>query len=380
MDFKLSKEHRDIIKAARKFAEGEFPDRALEFDRGETFDLDLWRKACEFGFVGVFIDEKYGGAGMGFFEHSLITEEFWTVDPGIGQAILASTFGAELIQFHGSEAMKQAVLPDLVSGNAIIGTAITEPNAGSDPTGATTRAVKEGDEWVINGNKMFTTNGTIAKHIAVFCLTDPEAESRHRRHSFILVPTDTEGFTADKIHGKMGIRASDTAEIALRNVRVPLENLVGKENRGFYQLMDFFNHTRIHVCAQGVGLARGALEESIRYAKERRQFGKPLAAFQSVQFTIAEMATKVRAARNLYYEAAWKADRGKPDHALVAMGKWFAAEAAIWCANEALQLHGGYGYIDEFKVNRLYRAAKILDIYEGSREMEKITIARSLLG
>lgn len=379
MDFKLSKEHRDIIKAARKFAQGEFPDRALECDRNETFDLDLWRAACDFGFVGVFIDEAYGGAGMGFFEHALISEEFWAADPGIGQAILSSTFGSELIQFFGTEDQKQEILPDLVSGKAMIGTAITEPNAGSDPASATTRAVKDGNEWVINGSKMFTTNGTIAKNIICFCLTDPDAESRHKRHSFIIVPTESEGYTADKIHGKMGIRASDTAEVSLRNVRVPLENLIGDENRGFYHLMEFFNHTRVHVIAQGVGVARAALEESIRHVKERRQFGRPLADFQAIQFKIAEMATLVRAARNLYYEAAWGADRGKPDHALIAMGKWYAADVAIRCANEGVQIFGGYGYIDESKVNRLYRAAKILDIYEGTREMEKTIIARSLL-
>lgn len=379
MNFELTKEHKDIIKAARKFAQGEFPERALEFDREEKFDLELWQKACQFGFVGVFINEAYGGAGMGFFEHALITEEFWAADPGIGQAIISATFGAELIQLYGTENQKKSILPNLVSGKAIIGTAITEPSAGSDPTSAITTAVKDGNYWVINGSKMFTTNGTIAQHIIVFCLTNPGAESRHQRHSFILVPTTTEGYSAEKIRGKMGIRASDTAEITLRNVRVPIDHLIGEENRGFSQLMNFFNHTRIHICAQGVGLAKAALEESIRYAKERRQFGKPLAEFQVIQFKIAEMATYIRAARNLYYEAAWGVDQGKPDHALIAMAKWYAAETAIRCADEAVQIHGGYGYIDESKVNRLYRAAKILDIYEGTREMEKTIIARSYL-
>ncbi|QTA90055.1 acyl-CoA dehydrogenase family protein [Desulfonema magnum] len=379
MSFKLTKEQRDIKKAARKFAEGEFPDRALEFDRQETFDLDLWRKACEFGFVGVFIDEEYGGAGMGFFEHSLITEEFWAADPGIGQAIMSASFGAELLLLFGSEEQKQAILPDLVEGKAMIGTAITEPNAGSDPASATTKAVRDGDSWVINGNKMFITNGSTAKNLVVFCQTDPENSSRHKQHSFILVPTEAPGLEADKIHGKMGIRASDTSEISLSNVRVPLENLVGKEGKGFSQLMEFFNRTRPHVCAQGVGLAQAALEESIRHVKERYQFGKPLASFQSIQFKIAEMATLVRAARNLYYEAAWTVDKGKPDHALIAMAKWYAGEIAVRCADEAVQMHGGYGFIDETKVNRLYRAAKVLEIYEGTKEMEKTIISRSLL-
>jgi len=194
-----------------------------------------------------------------------------------------------------------------------------------------------------------------------------------------LVPTDTPGFKAVKIRGKLGIRASDTAELVLKDVRVPPERLVGEQGQGFYHLMAFFNRTRLHVCAQAVGLARGALEEAVRHSKGRCQFGQPLAAFQVTQFKLAEMATRIRAARNLYYEAAWLADRDKPDHALVAMAKWFSGKVAVDCADEALQLHGGYGYIDEYKVQRLYRDAKILEIYEGTKEVEKTIVARSLL-
>jgi alkylation response protein AidB-like acyl-CoA dehydrogenase len=380
MDFELSKEQKDIIKAAREFALGEFPDRAMEFDREETFDLGLWKKACELGFVGVFIDEDYGGAGMGFLEHCLINEEFWAVDPGMGQAILSTTFGAELLGLFGSEEQKKLVLPRIVSGEALLATAITEPDAGCDVTGAVTSAVNQGDELVINGSKMFITNGDLANYLLVFCLTDPENPSRHGRHSFILVPTDTPGYESTKIRGKLGIRASDTAEISFNNVHVPLENLVGKEGEGFHELMAFFNRTRLHICAQAVGLARGGLEEAVRHTKSRRQFGSPLASFQATQFKIAEMATWIKAARNLYYQAAWSADKGKIDHALIAMAKWFSAEIAVRCADEALQMHGGYGYIDEYKVQRIYRDAKILEIYEGTKEMEKTIIARSILG
>jgi alkylation response protein AidB-like acyl-CoA dehydrogenase len=380
MDFELSKEQRDIVKAAREFALGEFPDRAVEFDRDETFDLGLWKKACNLGFVGVFIDEDYGGAGMGFLEHCLINEEFWAVDPGMSQAILSTTFGSELLGLFGSEKQKKLVLPQLVSGEAILATAITEPDAGCDVTGAVTSAVNKGDELVINGSKMFITNGDLANYLLVFCLTDPENPSIHGRHSFILVPTDTPGYESNKIRGKLGIRASDTAEISFNNVHVPLENLVGKEGEGFYELMAFFNRTRLHICAQAVGLARGALEEAVRHTKSRRQFGEPLASFQVTQFKIAEMATWIEAARNLYYHAAWSADKGKIDHALIAMAKWFSAEMAVRCADEALQMHGGYGYIDEYKVQRIYRDAKILEIYEGTKEMEKTIIARSILG
>jgi len=380
MDFNLNKEQQDIVKAARKFAKGEFPERALEFDREETFDLKLWKKACDLGFVGVFIDEAYEGAGYGFMEHCLINEEFWAVEPGMAMQILSATFGSELLLLYASEAQKQALLPRLVTGEAIMGTAITEPDAGCDVTGAVTTAVKDGDAWLINGTKMFATNGNVAEFLLVFCRTNPESTSRHGQHSFIIVPTDTPGYTATKIHGKMGIRASDTAEVSLQNVRVPLENLVGKEGAGFYELMEFFNRTRLHICAQGVGLARAALEESVRHVKGRQQFGTSIASFQATQFKIAEMATKIRAARNLYYEAAWLADQGTIDHALVAMAKWYSAKIAVECADEAVQMHGGYGYIDEYKVQRLYRDAKILEIYEGTKEIEKTIIARTVLG
>ncbi len=380
MDFTLSKEQSDIVKAARKFALGEFPHRALEFDRKETFDLKIWKKACDLGFVGVFIDEKYQGAGYGFFEHCLINEAFWAVDPGMAMQILSTTFGAEMVQLYGTESQKKELLPRLVSGKAIMGTAITEPDAGCDVTGAVTTAVKGKNHWILNGTKMFATNGTLADVLLVFCRTDPGNVSRHNRYSFILVPTDVPGYQANKIHGKMGIRASDTAEVAFKDVRVPFKNLVGEQGKGFYQLMAFFNRTRLHICAQAVGLAGGALEESIKYTKGRHQFGASLATFQSTRFKLAEMATKIRAARNLYYEAAWSADQGKIDHGLIAMAKWYSAKIAVECADEAVQMHGGYGYIDEYKVQRLYRDAKILEIYEGTKEMEKTIIAKTLLG
>ncbi len=379
MDFELTKEQKDLIRAAREFAQGEFVEKAQEFDREEKFDYEIWKKACELGFVGVFIDEKYGGAGMGFFEHCLITEEFWAVDPGIAQSILSTTFGSEMLLLYGTEEQKQEVLPKLVTGEAIMGTAITEPDAGSDVSSASTTAIKDGDEWIINGSKIFITNGTVAKYLLVFCLTDPENPDRHKRHSVILVPTDSPGFEATKIRGKMGIRASDTAEISFNNVRVPLKNLVGKEGEGFKQVMEFLNRTRIHAGAAGVGIARAALEEAVRYTKQRRQFGSPISSFQITQFKIAEMATMIRAARNLYYEAAWNVDRGRIDHALIAMAKWYGGYVAVRCADEAVQMHGGYGYIDEYKVQRLYRDAKIIEIYEGSKEIEKLIVARSIL-
>ena len=379
MDFDLTKEQQDIQRAAREFARGEFPARAQEFDRSETFDLDIWRKACELGFVGVFIDEAYGGAGLGFFEHCLITEEFWAVDAGMANAVITTTFGAELLRMVGSEEQKKRYLPPLVRGEAIMGTAITEPDAGSDVSGATTRAARDGDDYVINGSKTFITNGSIADRVLVFCQTDPENPDRHRRHSFFIVDTASPGFEASKLTGKLGIRANDTAELSFTNVRVAPSRLVGEEGHGFSHLMAFFNLTRLHICAMAVGIARAALEESTAHIKNRRQFGAPLASFQINQFKVAEMATKIRAARNLYYEAAWLADQGRIDHGLVAMAKWFSGEVAVRCADEALQMHGGYGYMDEYKVQRIYRDAKIVEIYEGTKEIEKIIVAKSVL-
>ena len=379
MDFTLSKEQQDIQQAAREFALGEFPERAQEFDRNETFDLGIWRKACDLGFVGVFIDEKYGGSGLGYFEHCLIVEEFWAVDAGIANAIILGTFGAEHLCNFGTEEQKKKYLPPLVKGEAIMGMAITEPDAGSDPAAATTTAIRDGDEYIINGSKMFITNGDIAKYMLVFCQTDPDNPDRHKRHSFFLVETDRDGYEANKLHGKLGIRANDTAEVSLSNVRIPASNMVGEEGKGFKELMAFFNITRLMICAMAVGIARAALEESIAHIKKRHQFGAPLASFQINQFKIAEMAAKIRASRNLYYEAAWLADQGKIDHGLVAMAKYFSGEMAVRCADEALQMHGGYGYIDEYKVQRIYRDAKIVEIYEGTKEIEKIIVARSLL-
>jgi alkylation response protein AidB-like acyl-CoA dehydrogenase len=380
MDFTLSKEQRDIQKAAREFALGEFlPEKAREFDRNETFDLNIWRKACELGFVGVFIDEKYGGAGLGFFEHCLITEEFWAVDAGMGNAIITATFGSELLRLFGTEEQKQKYLPPLVSGEAIMGCAITEPDAGSDVTGAITSAVRDGNEWVINGSKMFITNGTLAKFLNVFCLTDPDNPDRHQRHSFFIVETDKKGYQANKLHGKLGIRANDTAEVFFSDVRIPASNLIGKQGNGFRELMAFFNLTRLHICAMAVGIARAALEEASNHIKKRHQFGVPLASFQAIQFKIAEMATTIRAAKNLYYEAAWLTDHGKMDHAVTAMAKWFSGQVAVKCADEALQMHGGYGYIDEYKVQRIYRDAKIVEIYEGTKEIEKVIVAKNIL-
>ncbi len=381
MDFRLSKEQQSIIKAAREFAEGEFSQELVQrFDQEESFDEGIWKKACELGFVGVWIKEEYEGEGLGFFENCLITEEFSTVDLGCALAVGASCFGSEIIQTFGREEQRQKYLPPLATGKAKMGNAITEPDAGSDTAGTLTTAIREGDEYVINGSKMFITNALRADFILVFARTDPDNPDPHKRHSFILVETDRPGYKAFKLHGKLGIRASETCEVSLDNVRVPVTNLIGEqEGKGFKQLMAFFNMTRCFVAAQGVGVARAALEETIKHVKQRQAFGKPLSAQQAIQFHVAEMYTKVRAARAMTYEAAWKVDQGEFDHALIAAAKWYAGRTAVECADTALQAHGGYGYFSDYKVQRLYRDAKITEIYEGTTEIEKLIIGRTLL-
>jgi alkylation response protein AidB-like acyl-CoA dehydrogenase len=261
-----------------------------------------------------------------------------------------------------------------------MGCAITEPDAGSDSAATTTEAMRQGDEYAINGSKMFITNAKRGNCVLVFVCTDPKNPNRHKRHSFIIVETDKPGYEANKLTGKLGVRASETCEVTFSNVTVPASNLIGTENNdGFKQLMSLFNTTRVYVVAQAIGIARGALEEAIRYAKQRHTFGLPLSSHQAIQFMIAEMYTKIQASRSMLYEAVWKVDHGIIDPALIASAKWFSSRTAIECADAALQIHGGYGYFADYKVQRLYRDAKAVDIYEGTTQIEKIIIARRIL-
>jgi len=379
MDFQLSKEQQGIKRAAREFAEGELAPVAKECDEKEKLDMRLLAKARELGFVGTYIPEEYGGPGLGFFDKALIVEEFWRIDPGLAQAIIATTFGAEVIIDHGTEAQKKKYLTPLVEGQAIMGTAITEPDAGSDVTSAQTTAVRDGDEYVINGTKMFISNATLADYLTVFCKTHPQAP-RHRQYSLIMVETDRAGYQANKLTNKLGIRAADCAEVVFKDVRVPVTNLIGKEQEGFSQILGLFNRERITVCAQATGLAQGALEQAVRHIKEREQFGKKIASFQAIRFKIAEMATLIEAGRSLYYRAAWTIDSGREDHSLIAMAKWYCAQNAVTIAQEALQMHGGYGFFNEYDIARFYRDCKVLEIYEGTKEVEKVIIANHLLG
>lgn len=380
MDFDLTNRQKQIRLAAREFAEGELTGIGKECESKGDFPRDLIKKAAQLGFIGSFIKKEYGGLGLGFLEHAIILEEFWRIDPGLGQVLAAPTFGAEELQLFGSEEQKKKYLPPLVRGDWFMGFSITEPEAGSDTASAITTAEKVDDEYVINGNKVMITSGTIANFLLVYCLTNPKETSKSIRHSILLVETDRPGYKADRIHGKMGLRASDTANVYFNNVRVPKENLVGTEGNGFVQLMKFLEYSRAWIAALGVGLAQGAMEQAINYVKKRKQFGKPIAYFQITQFKIAEMATLVETARSLTHKVCSYLDRGNPNTQLSAMAKWWAANVAVKVVDEALQLHGGYGYLDDYPIERFYRAAKLLEIYEGTKEIQKMTIGRRILG
>ncbi|GAB6908361.1 Acryloyl-CoA reductase (NADH) [Desulfosarcina cetonica] len=380
MDFDLTKEQKYIQKAAREFAVGEFTDVALDLDINGTFPADIVKKAKALDLIGLFIPEEYGGPGLGFLEQTLVLEEFWKVDPGIGQQLSSLTFGAEEFLLYGTEEQKKKWLAPLFKGDAIMGFAITEPDAGSDTASASTTAVLDGDEWVINGSKIMIGNGTVGTFLLVFCLTDPEVTSKTGRHSIIIVETDREGYKAEAMHGKMGLRCSDTAAIYFNNVRVPADNLVGERGNGFIQLMNFFDRSRAYVSGHGLGLSQGALDMAIKHAKGRHQFGKPLAALQSTQFKIAEMAAKIEVARNTVYKAAWLIDQGKANPTLTAMAKLVACHTAVEVVDESFQIHGGYAYFNDYPIERFYRAAKVLELYEGAKEVEKIVIAREILG
>ena len=380
MDFELTNRQKQIRMAAREFAEGELLPIGKECEAKGEFPREIIKKAAGLGFVGVYIKKEYGGLGLGSLEHIIILEEFWRAEPGLGQVFSQTTFGAQELLLYGSEEQKKKYLAPLVKGDWVMGFAITEPEAGSDAASAITRAERVGDEYVINGNKVMISNGTEAKFLLVYCLTHPEETSKAKRHSILIVETDRPGYKADRIHRKMGLHASDTANVYFNNVRVPKENLVGAEDNGFVQLMKFLDYSRVMIAGDGVGLAQGAMEQAINYVKKRRQFGKTIASFQVTQFKIAEMATLIETARSITYKACWNIDRGNVDTQLSAMAKWWACQVAVRVVDEALQLHGGYGYLDDYPIERFYRAAKLLELYEGTKEIQKMTIGRRILG
>ena len=381
MDFELSKSQKEIQKAAREFAKGEFDkELALELEKKHEFPRKIWQKAAELGFIGIHFPEQYEGQGLGVMENILVAEEFCRRDSGIGAAVVLASFAAENILRFGTDEMKEKYLPKVALGEVLCGGCFTEPDHGSDITRMDTTAVKKGDEWVINGVKTFITNGCLASFFTVLCQTDQEIEQGHRGQSMFVVDADMPGVGATEIGDKMGIHMMSTAEVTFKDVRVPASNLIGKEGKGFYQVLEFFDESRILVAAQALGTAQGALDRAVDYIRQREQFGKKIGQFQASQHKIADMATKVELARLITYKAAWNFDKGRIDPTLTSMAKMYAARSAVEVADEAIQLLGGYGYMLEYEVERFYRDAKITEIYEGTKEIQKNTIASAVLG
>jgi len=313
---------------------------------------------------------------------ALVTEELFAVDPGIGLCVVSAGFGSEAIVAFGTDEQRAEYLPPLGAGDAGMGAAISEPQAGSDVTSVATTAERDGDEWVLNGNKMWTTNGTVGDYFVVLAETDPDADDRYAGYSQILVEADRDGFDTQKITGKLGIRAADTAELILDDVRVPAENLLGARGMGFPQLMQFFDETRTGVAAQGVGIARGAAERALSYTEEREQFGRPISEFQALRHDLAEAYTDIEAARALTHKAAWHVENGDGSQLtkLASMAKEFASRVAVDVTDTAVQLHGGAGFVNDHDVERFYRDAKITQLYEGTTQIQKNIVARELYG
>jgi len=381
MEFNLNKEQEAIQKAAQEFAKGEFDKEiALEHERNHTFPSEIWKKACELGFMGIHYPEKYGGQEYGVFENILVAEAFCRQDSGIGIALSLADFSSEIILRFGNDQQKEKYLIPLTKGEAISSGGFTEPDHGSDITLMDTTAVKKGDEYIINGVKTFITNGTISDFTIVLCQTDFDAKPPYRGQSVIIVEKGTPGYSTADVGEKMGIKMTSTGELSFNDVKVPVENLVGQENKGFYHVLEFFDESRIEIAAQALGIAQGAFDRALAYCKERTQFGKKLAQFQVTQHKLADMAAKIELASLIVYKSAWNFDQGKIDPKLTSIAKMYAARTAVEVADEAIQLLGGYGYMLEYEVERFYRDAKITEIYEGTKEIQKNTIASSLLG
>ena len=379
MSFRLTAEHDAVRQAVREFGEKEMRPVAREHDESKEYPEALRRQAAELDLVAPHIPEEYGGAGMDPISRVIVTEELWRADPGIGSAVGSAGFGSSMILEYGDEWMKEEWLPRIAGGDSASCSCISEPAHGSNVAGIETRAEQDGDEWVIDGNKMWITNGSVADVAVVMAKTDPDAG--HKGITAFLVPTDTDGFEPTKIDNKLGIRASDLAEIQLKSVRIPEENVIGEVNEGFYQLMNFFASGRTSVAAQAVGAAQGALDAALEYANEREQFDQKIGEFQAIRHKLADMATQVEAGRSLVYRAASHVAEDKDDEAvrLASMAKYFCSEMSVDVADEGLQVHGGAGYVTDHPAERFYRDARITKIYEGTSEIQKNIIADRLL-
>jgi len=382
MDFELTKEQSDIQKAAQEFAEAEFEKSfVVELDRNHEFPWKIWKKASSLGFLGLDIPEEYGGQGYGLLETVLVREEFSRCGAGAGISVMGTDFGSKIILKKGSEGQRKKYLPPLYNGEAISAGAFTEPDKGSDLVSGplSTNAVKEGADFIINGTKTFISFASIAKFAIVLCQTNPQSDLAYRGMSTIIVEMDRPGIEITEME-KLGWKTNPCCEVAYINTRVPQENLVGEEDRGFYQTIEFLDEIRIKVGATAVGLAQGAFERALQYARKREAFGRKIGSFQAISHKLAEMATYIEAARCLLYRAVWSFTVGKTDPKLSSMAKWFPARIAIKVSDEAIEIMGGHGCMVENEVERFYRDARVLEIYEGTREIHKNTVARFLLG
>ncbi|SFD77988.1 butyryl-CoA dehydrogenase [Lentibacillus persicus] len=378
MDFELTKEQAMIQRMVRDFAQETIKPRAIEIDKNAEFPLDIFEKMGELGILGIPFPEEYGGSGGDTLSYALAVEEVAKVCGSTGLSFAATvSLGASPIYYFGTEEQKERFLKPMAEGNALGSFGLTEPNAGSDAGGTKTTATEDGEDYIINGEKCFITNASYAKTIIVTAVTGKNDKGKNII-SAIIVPTDSEGLTITSDYDKMGVRGSDTAEIVLNDVRVPKKNLLGDPQKGFNQFLYTLDGGRISIAALGLGIAQGSLDKALNYAKERKQFGKPISDFQAIQFKLADMAMEVELARNMVYKAAWLKDNEKPFSKEAAYAKLYATETAFRAANQAVQIHGGYGYMREYEVERFLRDAKLLEIGEGTSEVQRMVIARQL--
>ena len=378
MNFELNEEQLAIRKTAREFVDREIVPHAAEWDRTETMDKGIVGKLAEMGFLGGPLPEEYGGLGIDNVSYCCIIEELGRSDSSVrGVVSVNVALVAKTILKWGTEDQRMKWLPLVCSGERLACYGLTEPHSGSDAAALKTKAVRDGSDWIISGSKMFITNGTWAGLAMIFART---GEDGPRGITCFLVPTETDGFSAHKVTGKLGLRAQDTGELVLDQVRVPDENRLGDEGAGFKVAMSALDNGRMSIAAGSVGIAQGCLEASVKYATEREQFSRPIARFQLVQELIADMAVEIEAARLLTWRVATMADRGEKHTLESSYAKYFASEAAVRASNAAVQVHGGYGYIDEYPVGKYMKDARVATLYEGTSQIQKLIIGRALTG
>ncbi len=378
MDFDLTKEQEMIRKEVRKFAQSEISPVAVELDEEERFSVELTQKMGEIGLFGMFVSEKYDGQGMDYISYIIAVEEIARVDGSQAATIAAgNSLGIGPLYYFGSEAQKKKYLPPLCRGEALWGFGLTEPTAGSDAGGSKTTAVKDGDEWVINGSKIFITNAAceMTLGVTVQAVTGTRPSGKPEYTCFIVEP-GAKGFKGVEMHGKMMWRSSNTAELYFDDVRVPAENILGQQGDGFHQMLKTLDGGRLSIGAMGLGGAQGAYEMALKYAKKREQFGQPIGKFQAVAFKLADSAMEIECARNLLYKACWLRNNNRPFEKEAAMGKLYCSELMGRVVNHAVQIHGGYGLMKDYHVERFYRDQKLLDIGEGTSEVQRLVISR----